>query len=365
MDARNKPQIIQHVSLSLEITIYETLWVPCSARFVVLGGSARSSGIIQIYEVDGAKLKKIKQSEKHHTFKCGTFGASNLVDRHLAVGDFKGTLFVFDLEKMSLPVWHVKAHDTIINAMDGCGGLNVGYGAPEIATGSRDGCVRIWDQRQKSDPVMSFEPKKADAVAATAAAARDCWCLAFGNSYNDEERCVLAGYDNGDVKMFDLRMGKVRWEASLRNGVCGIEFDRKDIKMNKFVCTTLESKLHLYDLRTFHPERGYTSLEEKLKHGTTVWGVKHLPQNREIFMTLGGDGSLSLYKYSYPDHRALRDGDDKEYGVVGSVDLLNNQKLATQPISSFNWCPDKQGLAVCGAFDQCLRTVVVTKLHKT
>lgn len=39
---------------------------------------------------------------------------------------------------------------------------------------------------------------------------RDCWCVAFGNSYNDEERCVLAGYDNGDVKMFDLRMNKVR-----------------------------------------------------------------------------------------------------------------------------------------------------------
>ena len=39
---------------------------------------------------------------------------------------------------------------------------------------------------------------------------RDCWCVAFGNSYNDEERCVLAGYDNGDIKMFDLRFNKVR-----------------------------------------------------------------------------------------------------------------------------------------------------------
>ncbi len=32
--------------------------------------------------------------------------------------------------------------------------------------------------------------------------------MAFGNSYNDEERCVLAGYDNGDIKMFDLKMNK-------------------------------------------------------------------------------------------------------------------------------------------------------------
>lgn len=42
-----------------------------------------------------------------------------------------------------------------------------------------------------------------------AAACRDCWCVAIGNSYDDQERCVLAGYDNGDVKMFDLRMNKV------------------------------------------------------------------------------------------------------------------------------------------------------------
>lgn len=37
--------------------------------------------------------------------------------------------------------------------------------------------------------------------------------MAFGNSYNDEERCVLAGYDNGDVKLFDLRMNQVGLSA--------------------------------------------------------------------------------------------------------------------------------------------------------
>ena len=29
-----------------------------------------------------------------------------------------------------------------------------------------------------------------------------------GNSYNDEERVVAAGYDNGDVKIFDLRTNR-------------------------------------------------------------------------------------------------------------------------------------------------------------
>lgn len=38
--------------------------------------------------------------------------------------------------------------------------------------------------------------------------------MAFGNSHNDDERCVLAGYDNGDVKLFDLRTNKVRKAGS-------------------------------------------------------------------------------------------------------------------------------------------------------
>lgn len=51
---------------------------------------------------------------------------------------------------------------------------------------------------------------------------RDCWSVAFGNSFNDEERCVLAGYDNGDVKLFDMRMNKVLTEpaASLLQVLC-------------------------------------------------------------------------------------------------------------------------------------------------
>ena len=31
-------------------------------------------------------------------------------------------------------------------------------------------------------------------------------------------------------------------------------------------------------------------------HKSTIWIVKHLPQNRDVFMTLGGSGSLNLWK---------------------------------------------------------------------
>jgi hypothetical protein len=38
-------------------------------------------------------------------------------------------------------------------------------------------------------------------------------------------------------------------------------------------------------------------------HKATVWCVRHLPQNRDLFMTGGGNGGFNLYKYHYPQNR--------------------------------------------------------------
>ena len=70
--------------------------------------------------------------------------------------------------------------------------------------------------------------------------------------HSDEERCIAAGYDNGDVKLFDLRTQSMRYETNVSNGVTNIEFDRKDIEMNKMGLTTLESKFRVFDMRTQH-----------------------------------------------------------------------------------------------------------------
>ena len=75
---------------------------------------------------------------------------------------------------------------------------------------------------------------------------------------------VCAGYENGDVKMFDLRNMSLYWETNVKNGVCSLEFDRKDIKMNKLVVSTLESTFHAFDLRTKHPTSQFASVTEKV-----------------------------------------------------------------------------------------------------
>lgn len=145
--------------------------------------------------------------------------------------------------------------------------------------------------------------------------------------------------------------------------VCSLEFDRKDISMNKLVATSLEGKFHVFDMRTQHPTKGFASVSEKA-HKSTVWQVRHLPQNREVFLTAGGAGSLHLWKYEYPIQRSKKDSEGVEMGVAGSVSLLQNVTLSTQPISSLDWSPDKRGLCICSSFDQMVRVLIVTKLHK-
>lgn len=70
----------------------------------------------------------------------------------------------------------------------------------------------VWDIRQKDTPVAKF-------LSAEGSSARDCWSVAFGNSYNSEERVLAAGYDNGDIKLYDLKAMKVRWSKCVKNGV--------------------------------------------------------------------------------------------------------------------------------------------------
>lgn len=132
--------------------------------------------------------------------------------------------------------------------------------------------------------------------------------------------------------------------------------------MNKLGAATLEGKFSLFDLRTYSNTTGYANMTESGQKAT-IWGIKHTPQNRDLFVTLGGDGSLNLYKYSYPSQRSVKDPEGNERGVMGRVEMLNQREVCQQCISSFDWNRDKQGLSVLCGLDQTVRVMIVTKLN--
>ena len=80
---------------------------------------------------------------------------------------------------------------------------------------------------------------------------------------------------------------------------------------------------------------------------------------------MGGGGEITLWKYSYPDggRSKKHEKDNIEMGVAGKLEKLQNNQIAEQPISGFDWSPDKTGLALTTAFDQKIRLIIVTKLN--
>lgn len=212
--------------------------------------------------------------------------------------------------------------------------------------------MKVWDPRV-TEPIVTMDPSSTDA---------DCWSACFGNAFNDTDRCVAAGYDNGDIKLLDLRTMTLRWEHNVMNGVCHLSFDRKDISMNKLSAACLEAQLHVFDMRTFNIKRGFSGLSETIGK-STVWGCHYLPQDREIFATTSGDGSLSLYKCEYAMERSMKDDEGLDVGVPGTVRLLGkNDNISTQPLIAFDWNPDKKGLAMTASVDQSLRSIITTSL---
>ncbi|RXG58827.1 WD repeat-containing protein 92 [Armadillidium vulgare] len=380
-----KPNMILHAEKGLNYTAFDVKWIPKSAKVITLGSYPNGTGALQIYELCDGNLELVEDIERPKALKCGTFGATVFEERHIAIGDFDGNLEIYDFNFTNSPIYSVQAHSEIINAIDGVGGLNIGkvlnlemeekfhggndrekevlktsrhcqsHVPPEIVTGSRDGTVKVWDPRQKEKPVVCIEPAEENEK-------RDCWTVAFGDAHSAEDRCVCAGFDNGDIKLFDLRKNSIKWETTLKNGICSLQFDRKDIEMNKLVATTLESNFTVFDMRTFHHENGYAFVNKK-SHKSTVWCVRHLPQNRDIFMTSGGNGSLNLWKYSYPPKRTKFLDDGSVEGVAGEVQELNEALFSSQPITSFDWCADKTGLCTFVGIDQTVKIGIITKLN--
>lgn len=95
MENPDTPQVITHIEKNLDHSLFDCKWVPCSAKFVVIGSLPRGTGTIEFFEINSGDIKKVKELERPNSFKCGTFGASSEVERKLATGDFKGTLEIW------------------------------------------------------------------------------------------------------------------------------------------------------------------------------------------------------------------------------------------------------------------------------
>ena len=349
------PQIQTQLSKSLNYTPFDIRWLPYCTKLVIIGQTPSSKGIIQIHHLIKGKLELESEFIRENPFKCCTFGASSFTLRDLAIGDFEGNLQMFDLEK-GMTNYEIKnAHKSVIYNIDAFGG-NRNYGTPEIVTGGKDGIVKIWDLRGDK-PAITISPKDIENNYP------ECWSVAFGGCFNREERNLSIGYDNGDIKIYDLRIDKLLYGENVKSGICSVEFDKKNIPINKMAVTTLDSKIYLFDLKNLIKNNNLrcNKLSDEI-NSTTIWGTKFLPQKRDVFVCLGGNGNLNLYKYNNNDFNLVEEEFDNNK-KKGKLTLLNSNNISTHPIIGFDWHNTKSGLCCLIAFDRTVKICTLNKIN--
>ena len=353
MSENSIPQIETQITKTLNYNTFDIRWLHYSTKIVITGQATSSKGIIQIYHLIKGKLDIESEYIKENGFKCCSFGASSFASLDLALGDIEGNFQILDLEK-GVPNYEIKkAHKSTIYSIDAVG-KSLYYGIPEIVTGGKDGDVKVWDLRSDKHAIL-LEPKGIENNCT------ECWSVAFGGCYNNDERSLAIGYDNGDITLYDLRMDKLIYRENFKSGICSIEFDKKNIPMNKMVATTLDSKIFLFDLKNLE-KNNYLRCNKLIGevNNATVWGTKFLPQKRNIFISMGGNGSLNIYKYNDNDFYYDLDNNKRENK---NLTLLSNNIICSQPIMGFDWHNTKSGLFCLVAFDRTVRICTADKLN--
>ncbi|EAY01974.1 wd-repeat protein, putative [Trichomonas vaginalis G3] len=324
---------------NMPYTVYETRWIPNSKRIAICGSRPRGTGVIQVYKMQSQKepfLMKLLDIETENAIRCATFAATDPITRNIAVGDLEGNVMTFDFnEGKKNSVFKYKVHEKIINCIDG----GAAPGPSELVTGSRDGNVCIVDIRAQDPAVATLKPE---------GTIRDCWAVSMGGTTGPSDRSVIAGYDNGDLKLWDLRANQVSWETNLRNGVASVQFSDRYSQLSRVTAGCLTGQLVTFDLTDKPTDKGYRSNVVKIDDSATVWIVQHCPQKRDFIATTGGSGKLLVWKKSKKDIK---------------YENVSSSQLSTQPINSFDWHPDKEGLAVMSAYDQTVRVALVTHLQ--
>ncbi|KAG0366147.1 WD40-repeat-containing domain protein [Gamsiella multidivaricata] len=379
----SKPVIdanIMHVANKrLDYTAFQALWIPGTTKICAFGSNDSGFGVIQVCAntfdapaintsakgkkrsatkkpaAENIHLELVSETEKKTQFKSGTFRSSARTSTlpHLLTGDFEGRVGQWDLNRTEFPLSTFKAHEDVVNCMDGAGAVS---GRPEFVTGCRDGTVKLWDARQNhkeaaagggasASPISNIAPKKG-------AKGHDVWCVTMGTSIAGAESgaddlLVAAGYDNGDIRVLDLRMGRPIFEMNIKFGVCSLEFDRRHGGARSMVASTLEGTMHtiaVVDGELSCAQGNWTPLEGigmgENGEGSTLWQGKHVPQRPDIFVVTDSDGKIHMFQH----------GDVKQrIRPLGFCDFANEGVLSLE----FN--EDLEGFFVACDLDNQLR----------
>lgn len=313
--------------------IFSLSWIPSSARFCTLGSDIKGQGNISIYSLNGREIVETESVSVENNLRCSTLQTGDTSNRQMATGDFSGNLCLWDLETMK-QVKAVKAHSDVLTCISGAKSFT------NILTGGRDGEVKLWDQRNLDAPTIRMVPESGQTR-------KQCWSVC--QTHTDEEGdtnqsyYVAAGFDNGDIKVFDVRNSKIAWETSLSRGVSKLSIlSRNGDSKNETVLLagTVQGKLYSWCINK--PEQ--TPLQHQLDKAA-VWEAQSLSDNKNLVLTVLGSGAMVLVNLE----------EDKISPVL-------SHQVSEPPLTGLSASRDKPGLVATSSFDKTIRLFYYTGL---
>ena len=174
-------------------------------------------------------------------------------------------------------------------------------------------------------------------------ARKQCWtvCQSQQTSDNSQQHFVAAGFDNGDIKVFDVRNSKIAWETSLSRGISKLTV----INMNndnpsdiKLLAGTVQGRLYSWSL--IKPEETPQQLQ---LDKSTIWEAQKLSNNKNLVVTALGSGAMTLVDL------------DKE-----NINTIVSHQVSEPSLNGLSVSKDKPGLVATSSFDQTIRLFYYT-----
>lgn len=87
-----QPLMFTHITHAENFPIFDTKWIPKTAKFIAIGGRNNSTGVIKVFQLNGQQINAVREVNKKNSIKCAAFGLSRSKNGYLTVGDFGGSL---------------------------------------------------------------------------------------------------------------------------------------------------------------------------------------------------------------------------------------------------------------------------------
>jgi len=318
----------------VDFTALSLAWIPSSARIISIGAHQKGHGVLSVFALVGRELQKTSTVKADRPLRCGTFDLGDPQEREFCCGDFNGGLSVWDVETLS-QTEQINAHADVLNSLAGGG-----VGSSELLTGGRDGEVKLWDRRALGRPTMKMMPEEGTVR-------RDCWTVTHSGG---DRGLAAAGFDNGDVKVFDLRSTKLLWETNVSRGVSDINLFGVSENLFRLVVGTVHGKLLAWDDVT--APTAAASLHTHQLDKSTVWKTQLMSgggsgnEKPAVLASCVGSGALCLSKLDQN----------------GSISSLHTQQVSEPPLTCLAVSTDKPGLVATAACDNTIRLFYFTAI---